>query len=138
MTHTLHRVGDLVSLKRDFVIYGLSAQDAEFKEKIKRNTQETHTRFMEICMKHNPINAGCIYPSSEPYSKTLIKGNTWEDMKADIIPFKETLAVFDESSKVEEVLAELKETNLGISVVVSGIFDEVFNCGKKVSWYLIQ
>jgi hypothetical protein len=131
MTHTLHRVGDSDSLKKDFVIYGLSAQDAEFKEKIIRNTQETHTQFMEICMKHNPINAGCIYPSSEPYSKTLTKGNTWKDMKADIIPFTETLAVFDEISKVEKVLIELKETKLGISVVVSGVFDEVFNCCKK-------
>jgi hypothetical protein len=132
MTHTLHRVGDPDSLKRDFVIYGLSAQDAEFKEKIIRNTKETHTQFMEICIKHNPINAGCIYPSSKPYSKTLIKGNIWDDMKADIIPFTETLAVFDDISKVEQVLAELKEADLGISVVVSSIFDELFKCCKKI------
>jgi len=131
MTHTLHRVGDRKSLKKDFVVYGLSAQDAELVGRVpeKRDTRKSHTRFMEICTKHGPVNAGCIYPSSEPYSKTLAKGNTWlDDMKPEMLPFTETLAVFDDPEKVSAVLRDLKEEDLGMSIVVSGIFDEVNKC----------
>jgi hypothetical protein len=133
MTHTLHRVGNFDSLKNDFVIYGLSAQDAELKDKnIQRDTAESHMKFMEICFKNNPVNAGCIYPTNNPYSKTLAKANDWNEMRPEIIPFTETLAVFDDIEKVKNVLTELKETELGISVVVSGIFEEVFKISEEI------
>ena len=131
MTHTLHRVGDRESLKKDFVVYGLSAQDSELIGRVpeKRDTRKAHTRFMEICMMHSPVNAGCIYPSSEPYSKNLAKGNTWHgDMKPDMLPFTETLAVFDDVEKVSAVLKNLRKADIGMSIVVSGIFDEVDEC----------
>jgi hypothetical protein len=132
MTHTLHRVGEKDSLKKDFVIYGLSAQDAELKDKkVNRDTQNSHKKFMDICFMHDPVNAGCIYPSTNPYSKTMAKGNTWEEMESDIIPFTETLAVFDDAKKVEAVIHDLKKADLGISVVVSGIFNDVFDCCRK-------
>lgn len=134
MTHTLHRVGDKRTLKKDYVIYGLSAQDAELTDKeIIRDTRETHRRFMEICFQHEPVNAGCIYPTKNPYSKTLAKGNTWKEMEQEIIPFTETLAVFDDIKKVESVIKDLKKADLGISVVVSGIFNDVFKCCNKTS-----
>ncbi len=133
MTHTLHRVGDKDSLKNDFVVYGLSAQDSEIKDRfVERDTKETHRKFMEICFKHDPVNAGCIYPADNPYSKTIAKGNTWEEMGPEIIPFTETLAVFDDAKKVEAVIHDLNEADLGVSVVVSGIFDDVFDgCSKN-------
>jgi hypothetical protein len=127
MTHTLHRVGDEKSLKRDYVIYGLSAQEAElYGREHTRDTRETHRRFMEICFRHEPVNAGCIYPTEDPYSKTLAKGNTWMEMEGEMVPFTETLAVFDDVKKVESVIKDLKKADLGISVVVSGIFNDVF------------
>ena len=132
MTHTLHRVGDERSLKKDYVIYGLSAQDAELIDReYERDTRETHRRFMEICFQHDPINAGCIYPTKNPYSKTLAKGNNWKEMEQEIIPFTETLAVFDDIKKVKSVINDLKKADLGISVVVSGIFNDVFESCKK-------
>ncbi len=86
---------------------------------------------MEICFRHKPVNAGCIYPTENPYSKTLAKGNTWKEMESEIVPFTETLAVFDDSKKVESVIKDLKEADLGISVVVSGVFNEVYECCKQ-------
>jgi len=123
-------VGDRESLEKDFVVYGLSAQDEELegRQTPDRDTKKAHTMFMEICMSHDPVNAGCIYPSSEPYSRTLAKGDTWEDMRPDMLPFTETLAVFDDVEKVNAVLRDLREADLGMSIVVSGIFDEVFEC----------
>jgi hypothetical protein len=134
MTHTLHRVGNHKSLKNDIVVYGLSAQDVELKDRyIKRDTAATHSKFMEICFRNNPVNAGCIYPTSNPYSKTIAKGNNWNDMNPEIIPFTETLAVFDDIEKVRNVLVELKKANLGISVVVSGIFEDIFKLSEEIN-----
>ena len=133
MTHTLHRVGDRESLKKDYVVYGLSAQDSELTGRAheKRDTKEVHTRFMEICMKHDPVNAGCIYPSSDPYSLTLAKGNVFDEMKPRMLPFTETLTVYDDKEKVLAVLEDLKAADLGMSIVVSGIFDEVDECCRE-------
>jgi len=39
--------------------------------------------------------------------------------------------VFDDPEKVKRVLKELKEENLGLSIVVSGIFDIVFKCCRE-------
>lgn len=132
MTHTLHRVGDRESLQRDYVVYGLSAQDSELTGWAyeKRDTKSAHTRFMEICMAHDPVNAGCIYPSSDPYSLTMAKGNVFDEMKPRMLPFTETLAVYDDVEKVSAVLEDLKAADLGMSIVVSGIFDEVDECCK--------
>lgn len=134
MTHTLHRVGSRKSLEKDYVIYGLASNIEMLKgnETLYNNTKELLTKFMEICYKHDPVNAGCIYPATNPYSKTLAKGNTWEDMKGEMIDYTETLVVFDNKEKLKSAIQELKEAELGISIVVSGIFEEVFECCQDV------
>ena len=79
MPHTLYRTGEKDSLKKDFVIYGRSAQDAELMDnKVNWETQNSHRKFMEIYFKHDPVNAGCIYPSTNPYSKTMAKSKYME------------------------------------------------------------
>ena len=130
MTHTLHRVGDRESLEKDFVVYALASNVEMLKgnEPLYQNTKEILMRFMEFCVKHSPSNAGCIYPVKEPYSKTFAKGNTWEEMKEEMIDYTETLAAFDDKEKLKGLLKDLEDADLGLSVVVSGIFDEVFDC----------
>ena len=133
MTHTLHRVGDRESLEKDYVVYALASNVEMLRgnEPLYENTRELLTRFMEICYRHEPVNAGCIYPDREPYSKTYAKGDTWEEMKAEMMDYTETLAAFDEKEKLRDLLRELKEADLRLSVVVSGIFDEVFECCRE-------
>ena len=41
-------------------------------------------------------------------------------------------AVYTSKEAVESVLREVKEADLGISIVVSGVFDEVFDICKKI------
>lgn len=132
MTHTLHRVGDRESLEKDYVVYALASNVEMLRgnEPLYENTRELLTEFMEICSRHRPVNAGCIYPDRVPYSKTFAKGDTWEKMRAEMMDYTETLAAFDDKESLERVLEDLKEADLGLSVVVSGIFDEVFECCK--------
>lgn len=130
MTHTLHRVGKKESLEKDYVIYGLASNVEMLKgKKLQyKNTKQLLTSFMEVCNRHNPVNAGCIYPSRDPYSKTFAKGNSWEDMKKDVLDYTETLAVYDNQGDVERTLKALKEADTGLSIVVSGVFERVYEC----------
>ena len=130
MTHTLHRVGKKESLEKDYVIYGLASNVEMLKGKkpLYVNTKKLLTSFMDVCSRHNPVNAGCIYPSGDPYSKTFAKGNSWEDMRRDMLDYTETLAVYDNQKDVKETLKALKEADTGLSVVVSGVFERVYEC----------
>ena len=58
-------------------------------------------RFIQICLSHEPVN------------------------KNSICAFR--IYVFDEKEKVDSVLRELAEAELGISIVVSGLYDKVKN-----------
>lgn len=117
-------------MEKDYVIYGLASNVEMLKGKEPQyvNTKQLFNKFMEVCVQHNPVNAGCIYPSKEPYSKTFAKGNSWEDMRKDIIDYTETLAVYDNKEAVERTLKALKESEIGLSVVVSGVFEKVYEC----------
>jgi hypothetical protein len=130
LTHTLHRVGKKESLEKDYVIYGLASNVEMLKgnEPLYVNTKQLLTTFMETCIRHNPVNAGCIYPSKNPYSKTFAKGNSWRDMRRDMLDYTETLAVYNNQGDVEKTLKALKEADTGLSVVVSGVFEKVYEC----------
>jgi hypothetical protein len=133
LTHTLHRRGERKSLERDYVVYGLAStvEVSRGNRPVYGNSRELLTRFMEICDEHGPVNMGVIYPSSLPYSRTLAKGHTWNDMRPEMIDYTDNLAVFDDQEKVKEVLRRLKEEDLGLSIVVSGVFDRVFECCRE-------
>lgn len=133
MTHTLHRIGERGSLERDYVLYALASNIEMLKgnKPTYENTKELLTKFMDICFRHNPVNAGCIYPSSSPYSKTLAKGNTWEEMRQEMLDYTETMAVFDDRENLKNVIVELRQSDLGLSLVLSGVFDEVYQTCKE-------
>lgn len=133
MTHTLHRIGERGSLERDYVLYALASNIEMLRgnKPTYENTKELLTRFMDICFRHSPVNAGCIYPSSSPYSKTLAKGNTWEEMRQEMLDYTETMAVFDDRENLKNVIGELRQSDLGLSLVLSGVFDEVYQACKE-------
>jgi hypothetical protein len=117
MTHTLHRRGTAESLSEDYVILMLKAigiNDTDYVPKLQE--------FLRICLRHNPVNIGC-----------ETKGSLYEYPAEEIIADTrgDTHAVFDNPQAVSEVLKELKEADLGLSVVVSGIFDKVDECLDK-------
>jgi hypothetical protein len=117
MTHTLHRRGTAESLSEDYVILMLRAvgfNDTDFIPKLQE--------FLRIALRHNPKNIG---------SET--KGSMFNYSPEEIIAGArgDTHAVFNTPQAVTEVLKELKEADLGLSVVVSGIFDNVDTCLEK-------
>ena len=117
MTHTLHRRGTAESLSKDFVVMTLRAMGFN-QDGYLPKCQE----FLRIALLHNPVNI-----ASE------MKGNIFEFPTDDIIAEAngDSFAVFDNPVDLTEFLKEVKEADLGLSVVVSGIFEKVDECFEK-------
>lgn len=118
MTHTLHRFGNLENLDGDYVVFAMSAKG--INEKGSAHAMRT---FMEIAFDLDPVNAGDMKTGN-------IFTHSREEILAGVQDISIVHAVFVDEGKVSELLARVKEADLGISVVVSGLFDKVQTAGK--------
>ena len=113
MTHTLHRQGSKESLDKDYIFLCMAAKG--FNED---GADEKMREFLRIMMRHNPVNAG-----------DMRTGNMFNSNMDDILPKVTSTSivhgVFTDSDTATKVLKELKDADLGMSVVVSGPFDSV-------------
>lgn len=144
MTHTNHRRGSVESLKTDFVILAMIDPQVKAQHTYRGSLRKRIRRFLEICARHNPIALVARTPSGERLRylkgwKPEMNSGIHRVSKIDEITRCEELAdegighaVFTSRKAVEEVLRELKEADLGLSIVVSGIFDEVFDICKEI------
>ena len=108
MTHSLYRKGTIEDLKNDFVIISMLARGFNDKSpEVKKN----HLRLGEILKQHNPTN--------------LLREATWTI--STVIQ-----GCFSDIRDIKEILQTMKEEDLGISVVVSGLISEVKNVCDEV------
>ena len=120
MTHTLHRQGTRESLSRDYPLVSVAAHGINEK-----GAGPKLGRFLEICWKHGPVNLGDMKQGSIfTYDAEQIYKNVSDTTIVE--------CVFDDINKVEAVLRELKEEDIGMPVVVSGLLDEVRKVCQKV------
>jgi len=82
--------------------------------------------FLSILLKHQPVNYG-----------DMVTGNCHvkspEEIYGNIQDTSIIHGVFTDPGAVAEVLKELKETDLGISVVVTGVHDTTEECCRESS-----
>lgn len=118
MTNTLHRQGKDQNLKEDFVVF-MTAAPGINREGSAPKLQE----FMRICGRYHPINMG-----------NVKRGNIYKDdveIEKFIASLSEgagTTAVFTDLDTVQKVIEELIRADLGISINISGLLDEVQQC----------
>ena len=121
MTNTLHRQGTVESLRNDYIIFAHTAKGIT-REGSAPKLQE----FMRICLKYNPVNMGD--------SK---QGNVHQpDMDIQkLIASQEdgagAAAVFTDLDTLQKVVEELIRADLGISINISGLLEEVRECCRK-------
>lgn len=123
MSHSLHRSGTAESLKNDFCIYARAAKGVNRGEGVGDKLR----KILDIYTSENVVNygsshAGRSYSNGlqlDEYAKTL-------DNSYGII------ATFDDREAVKGVLRKAKEANTGISLVVSGLIDEVVKIAHEV------
>jgi hypothetical protein len=121
MTNTLHRQGTVESLKNDYIIFAHTAKGIT-KEGSAPKLQE----FMRICMKYHPVNIGDVKQGNilqeDIDMQKLIAGQ--EDGAG-------ATAVFDNLDTLQRVVEELIRADLGISINISGLMDEVKECCQR-------
>ncbi|MBZ2174126.1 hypothetical protein K8M07_02580 [Schnuerera sp. xch1] len=116
MTHTLHRRGTYENLKNDYVIFAIAAQTVNAK-----GTAPLFQDFYNIVNKYDPVNIGdMVTGNMYSLSKSVIENGTKDNSIFH--------AVFTDVETVVKVLKDLKEANLGLSIVVSGILKHVDKC----------
>lgn len=143
MTHTHHRRGSRASLYRDFVILSMIDPEVNAQHNYGGPLNERVKRFFEICAKYDPV---AMVARAKDRRLRFMSG--WEPRLNSGIHSCSTLdeivqceeladegighSVYLNLENVAKVLRDLKNADLGISIVVSGIFDEVFKVCRKL------
>ena len=121
MTNTLHRQGTREDLKNDYVIFAHTAKGIT-REGSAPKLQE----FMRICLKYNPVNIGDgkqgnIHQDDIDIQKLI--SNQGDGAGAS--------AVFTDLDTLQKVVKDLIRADLGISIIISGLLDEVQACCRQ-------
>jgi hypothetical protein len=122
MTHTLHRRGSVADLHEDYVLLIFTAKGIN-----REGSEEKMRRIWEVISRYEKdlVNFGNHNPDRD--------GAALYDMEA-LKQAKSRIAhaVFRNRDRLKECLRELKDGDFGISVVVSGLYDEVRKICREV------
>jgi hypothetical protein len=120
MTHTLHRTGSPESLSRDYVLLFMPSKDINHV-----GSGPKLRRMLEICLENGAIRIGDCRLGNEYYQGGVDK------LLAHVEDRAVVHGVFNDPDKVVSTLKQLKAEDLGLSVVVSGLFEKVRECCGK-------
>ncbi len=115
MTHSLHRTGSAESLKGDLVLICRSAIGLN-----NENSGAKIARMLDIIFGVGPSNLGVLETGD-----LMLRGMDLEAVKAQMNDTSGIRCSFSSTERMREVLRRFKEEDLGISVTVSGIIDDV-------------
>ena len=122
MTHSLHRQGSVESLKDDFVMYARCARGVNMD-----TAAPKVRRIINIVFDEGPVNAG-----DSPIRASICAGTLDRETATGYDNNRGFICCFDSREKMQHVLERLKEEDLGISIVVSGVIDEVKEMAREV------
>ena len=122
MTNTLHRYGDALSFKDDFILFCIPSSGRNDEGAVEKQKQ-----FLRICARHHPVNIGNGNRGSFQPERHLDPRSHW---KRDLSPDWEGViegvskpgtvaAVFDNKEKAQACLSEVIDADLGLSVNLS-------------------
>lgn len=119
MTHSLHRSGTIESLKGDYVWFMYQAKGINDK-----NIKEKAEEFIAAAELVGSENWGDVKTGpTASYPKEYIKQNICDKSRLR--------GVFTSRQQVVDFLKIIKEKDLGLSVVISGLLDEVLPACKQ-------
>jgi hypothetical protein len=122
MSHSLHRLGSVENLKNDFTLYARTSRWVN-----RENSGLKLRKIFDIFLSEKPLNFG-----SSKYGKNLFSGLDLEEFKATLDDVVGVVCCFSDRESFKRVLKKLKEAEIGISMVVSGLIGEVFDIAKEI------
>lgn len=120
MTHTLHRVGSRESLQGDWVFLCMPSKDINHEE-----SGPKLRKFLELCLKNNCVTLGDCRKGNEYHQLSR------ENMLNHVEDRAVVTATFNNKNAVMDMIEDLKQADLGLSIVISGLVDEVGECCSK-------
>ena len=120
MSHTLHRLKRTSTQDKDFIVLVMPARSQN-----NVLVKDRYAKYIDIFKKYNPVNLGGM-------NIGLLIDHDPDELKqlaeegAPMIH-----AVFQDAKDLTGVLREMKEKDLGFSVVVSGLLDDVRACARE-------
>ncbi len=121
MSHSLHRYGTVENLKNDFCIYSRAARGVN-----RDNCGDKLRRILKIYLSEKVVNFG-----SSHSGKCYLAGLDLEEYAKSLDNSYGIIGTFADRKAVLGVLQKMKEADLGISVVVSGLIEEVKNIARE-------
>jgi len=115
MTHTLHRYGKIDTLNDDLVFLSMSAKGFANE----KGSGEKMKKTLEIAQKYNPVNLG------DMKTGNILDMSVDEIMK-NVVDTSIVHAVFVNIEDAAAFAKEVKEAELGISLVISAPFDRAW------------
>jgi len=141
VTHTNHRRGSKQSLEGDFVLLSMVDRNNEAQCNYNGSYNDRAQRLLSICTSHNPVGLTARLPGTRlrymKYWDSAIDSGIHKLTPREQIQRSENIdyichAVFTNRDNVEAALLDLKEADLGISIVISGIFEIVAEICRDV------
>lgn len=121
MTHTLHRVGSVEGLKDDYVVMLMSSKNVN-----RIGSGPKFRRFLQMALDHGALKIGDAGMGNE-YNQGGLSKVLENVCERSVVVH----AVFNDADTVAKFLKAVKEENFGLSVIVSGLFDEVRGICRK-------
>lgn len=112
MTNTLHRQGTHESLSHDYIIFLHPARGIN-----RKGCAEKLKRFLRMALEEGPINIGSSYKNLFTHDPEAIIAGITDESSAS--------ALFSDPEKLRRLVGKLRQADLGISVNISGLADEV-------------
>jgi hypothetical protein len=139
MTNTLHRSGTPEQLKDDYIVFVLCSKGIN-----DIGARERAQTFFKTALKYKPVNVAGHAPDGPLFrsEKNLNPFKLYLGKRREMVSFEQlveemdssgsALAVFDNRGAMEGFLKELKELDLGLSVNVAALVDDVRESGPKM------
>lgn len=119
MTHTLHREGTPISLGEDFPMLAIRAKGFNDEGNVWRLL-----KILEMAARYPIVNFADVKNGSKFTADLNTILNTDKDLPM-------VQMVFTNTDDMTRFMEDLQQADLGISVVASGLFEEIFRCCKK-------
>jgi hypothetical protein len=113
MTHTNHRLGERKDLNHDYVVFMYAAKGFNDKD-VGIKLQN----FLKMGYVYQPVNAG----PARTGDRFMVEP---EKLPERILRSSSAYIVYDSREKAEALVKDLVQADMGVSVIVSGLFDEV-------------
>lgn len=122
MSHSLHRHGTIDNLQNDYTFYARASRYVN-----REGCGPKLRKILNIFLSEKPVNFG-----SSQVEKSFKGGLKPEEYAATLDKGYGVACCFSNKETVKLVLKKLKEADIGISIVVSGLIDEVVKIAKEI------